>query len=255
MTTRVSALALAAAVSLAALPAHAKTVPQLVTATYSGLVGPGGEDDLGIFGPTGGHLDGMPFTATFALNERSPGFGSYISSGLNFASGPGDETLTINGYSVSFNNVQTYIDAGNDPYIGEYAYSAYAQEKDPISNSLNTEYSLSMLSKVPALQTGTPDYHKYLLNGLVWKATTFDGFLYVHSQFFTEDIPLYLSSLLVTSVRAPKPSGATPGISFQAPGQGAHAFAVPEPGAWTMMLLGVGALGAMGRRRRKVMAA
>jgi hypothetical protein len=253
MQMRASTLALAAAASaLAALPAHAKAVPQLVTATYTGVVGSGAVDTLGEFGPPGASLGGAPFTATFALNERSPGFSSQTSQYLSSGQATGDAQLTIGKTAVSFTNDN--LNLGIQEYVGStyYVYGANAFFSSPISSSADTTFQLIGSFSLPAIPPGPPDYHSFPLSGWTWDpppGQLFSGAFIVSSPYFNEALQLLASGLTVTSIKAPKPASGPHGISFQA--AGAHALAaVPEPASWTTLLLGVGALGAIARRRR-----
>jgi hypothetical protein len=251
MHLRASTVVLAAvAASAIAIPAHAKTVPQLVTATASGIVAPGSTDTIGAFGVPGGDLSGLPFTAAINLNERSPTFVSGATGNMSLANATGDASLTINGTTASFDNVFTLMEAYSQQNPGEYYYASEALEKLSLSKSITATYGLIIGSGLAGYLTDALDYHRFLLSGIVLDSPFFEGLFDANSSLFSEHLGLLANSLTVTSVRAPKPANTPPGISFQAAGAGA--LAVPEPASWTMMLLGVAALGTMTRRRREV---
>jgi hypothetical protein len=250
MRMRASALALAAAVGSAALPAHAKTIPQLVTANYSGVLDVGSIDSLGEFGSAGGDLSGMPFTATFALNERSPDFSSGYANGVTFASATGNASLTINGHVASFSNSYVDLDVVDFVNPGDYLYQGIADHTVQLSNSYTAIYELNLNEGLWAYFAGSTDYHYSPLSGFAFDTPTSLGYFDTSSQFFRENLGLLASSLMVTSVRAPKPLNTPSGISFS----NAGLRAVPEPAGWAMMLVGIGALGAIARRRRSVAA-
>jgi hypothetical protein len=254
MNLRASAIILAAAV--AAAPAYAKTVPQLVTATYSGFVAPGSIDVLGDFVPAGGSLAGMPFTATFAVNERAADFSPYAAAGAAGAVSTGHGSLEIGNSGINVDGISINIATGNTPANSTnpnmYYYDSAFGWAYELSPSKYIEYHVEADLELPGKLPGNPDYHSYLLNGFVWSAPPGQGAFRFDSPFSSESFGLLVDSLTVTSVRAPKPSS-TFSVSFQTLAQAAQPLAVPEPATWTMTLLGLGAIGALVRRRREIM--
>jgi MYXO-CTERM domain-containing protein len=268
MHIRTSTIALAAAVSFssAVLPANAKSVPQLVTATYSGkIVDDPSEsiDTLGEFGPIGGSLAGDPFTLTFTANERNPNQAGHSDPAQSAYAGVLGVSFQMNGKSFQITTDPksfSYMEesAFTVPY-NSYDYQAIANKFVSITTSLGFTYTIIGDIGLPFTVQTPIDYHNYMLSGATWDPfPTGNGATSSASFIINSDSPAVLSSeflegspdsLTVTSVKAPKLLSAAAGASFQAP------IAAPEPAAWTTMLLGVGALGAIRRRHREVMAA
>jgi hypothetical protein len=258
MSIRIATAALAAAALGAgvATGAAAVTGPQQVTAVFTGEVDPiEGVDTLGEFGVPGANIGGLPLTATFTVNERNPNLFSVFN--------PSGSTPDVSEYiglvsaDLSIDGEDVQLPGLADPFslvllsdngLG-YGYLAQSEAYVPLTNNIGLSKTLSLRISIPLHIPTTPDYHSYALSGDVWNPVpTGSGFRMEGSYTITsnsiavplsETLGLISDSLTVTTRSAPW----LPALV------GARA-AVPEPATWATMLLGLGGLGALARRRR-----
>jgi hypothetical protein len=206
--------AIAAGVAaLSIVAARAATAAVAFTTTYSGHFF-NGEDDLGLFGAPGGSLAGLAFSAVFYVdpNVAEP-------FGVTATFQAGNRTFAIQGVgdaSSAANPVQIMNFAGATAPIGPPTSTTLDLEAHSIFNDF--------LLGVPAGQAFI-DY-ALIPNQDIGGGTFLRSVLDPQSQLFVNTGGLlFVDHLTVTPV--------------------------PEPAAWSLMILGFGATGAMLRRRQR----
>ena len=231
-------LTLAAALTLS-VPATAK----IYLATWTGtLVGPNSYDISGVFGPAATSLAGLPYRVTYRMDDALPGapftlytdpqgFKSSLHGGAQYGTTavPVTATITVNGVTVFIDGSSQSDAVQVHHYYDQVLHYAF----NP--NSFVTEAALA----------------------------------FEPTEFLTsEDLRTPLD---VDLTRLPLPQGGGFGIHIPNPNNAygydwasgearaehltiSSAGAVPEPAAWTLMIVGFGLLGVVLRRRETSLA-
>jgi hypothetical protein len=202
-------------------------------------------DELALFGPRNGVLDGQAFTATFVIDAGVPGAAYSYGATSSSASGSGSTSpirasLTINGTTVDF----------DAPPFGSASADTTSLTKTTGPSLFNTSfskfgggsnYSAELnFSVTPVQPFASADYRDLLSTDLALSTVFFpagapNGFAYL--QAVTNDGP------------GGMPVPTTTPISFVADHLTVSA-AVPEPTSWALMLAGCGVAGVALRRKR-----
>lgn len=230
MIQKVFAGVIGAGLLLAAQPAAAK----VVTLTFFGSV-ESGADDRAVFG--GGNLAGQDFTARFvfdtaAAGRETTGAHDRIDGGIE-VSLPSflDASLEINGLSWDFPGgyIETVVLTDDLISVTSADGNVVAPpEFLPFVDAGANQIALSLFSQINVFNLD--------LNG-AWDATDSVGHFQISA--FDGGVGDYVRSYgVLTARRATLDDGTGLGS------------VVPEPGAWALMILGFGAVGATLRRRR-----
>jgi len=199
--------------------------------TYSGMVAAGSNDALGLFG--GGSLAGDPFSVTYAFDTTKGSLvvvgTGYQLSGGSFLGGPtpsaGPATVTIDGhaYTVSGGGVDDLL------AVDRSGMTTLMESYIPSGAHLTTQYILDntiagyTLPFAPSANMSMP----------------FSATGNSHVAYFAVFAPggTVAEQVLFDSKSPTQVDVTVPGA------------AAPEPSAWAMLMLGLGAIGAVLRRR------
>lgn len=218
------AIAALVAAALAATAAGA----QVITTTYTGVIGPenGATDTAGLFGPAGAYMAGDAFTAVFVTDwglegttlQVDPGVSSSIyGGGSPLLPSPTSAVLTINGVTLAIS--------------GE----AYAQSFRGVGGGVANFWSTAN------------DERSSILAQVYSYTDNFLGGGDVSRNFRHTLTPDDVGGGGVYAC-GPDPAICT-NLTF-APVTVSSAGGVPEPAAWSLMILGAGLAGEMMRRAR-----
>jgi hypothetical protein len=227
----------------------------LINIVFSGRVavfndGSYGLDELALFGPRNGLLDGQSFTALFVVDDAAMGanyvYGpssSSASGGLGFGgASPVSASLTINGTTVDLDL----------PPFGSPSVNTGSITKTLAPSSFNASfakynggspYSAELNFNVaPAQPFTSSDFREPLSTGLALSYDVFpngapNGFAFLQAA--TPDGP---DGMIVPTTTA---------LSLVAD-RLSVAAAVPEPATWVMFIGGFGLIGGAMRRRQRV---
>jgi hypothetical protein len=222
--TRTALGLLAAAI---ALSAGGQAAAKIITVTYTGTVSSGGDGE-GLFGKAGADLTGDAYVATFTVNTANgvymdiPAYEDVIDGGAYYGdSSPVTATLEINNSTQSLAGLYSSY-AEDSPY---YDLTSAGVLDESVSGSLVSEDLLYV--------TANGAYNNSILDSLTL-SNTFNngealfGIYDTDTNQYVEETFLELNNFGTAQI-----SG------------------VPEPATWAMMLVGVGAVGAVLRRRQK----
>lgn len=172
-------------------------------------------DPNALWGPANGSANGLPAT--------SPSGGKYIEQDANFLGAPFTQTINFlapgHVYKLDF-----------EWALGQWRYAANVGVTAQWTASLGTESYSTSVASIPA--------------------AGFSG--WVHQTFYFHPTSATEVLSFLSSGSGDPPLALIDGVSLVRIDDGTR---VPEPAAWTLMLVGLGALGGLARRRRRVAAA
>lgn len=249
---RILSLSLAAAAALVAMSGSARAA--VVSYTLTGALS-SGHDTTGIFGPAGQSLAGVGFIANYLRDDATPGATQYYDqfqseiTGYG-ASSPVHATLTINGVTRSFgetNGTQVQYRYPCEPGCSNESFGLLADtltgEYLPDPRFFRTRFNILQFGGQGFSFLPSADYHSLpsleegdggvaLVGQFIVYSSIFDNDLQQNVFEESADATFYGGSLRVTSISS-----------------------APEPGAWALMVLGFGGVGAALRRRSQALAA
>lgn len=234
---------LGAGAALTLLLATSTAGASTIYVTYEGLISQGTDAD-GLFGTPGGVLDGQHFTARFQLDTDMPGTSTYnppLSSSFNwvnvFDPPVADPSITINNHTFEFfagsadAATINHSNSAGGVWGVSTSISSFSVDTSGPTILYNEDMSLFLRSLVDPFVTNYdyagPLFHTFQLGD------TSGGSLHITETSHVGEP----NEGLIQNVSA----DLTP-LSVR--------VAVPEPGAWLLMIAGFGLAGAALRRRR-----
>jgi hypothetical protein len=223
MKNRLSRLIPVAAACLVGALFSTSASADIVTLTYTGVVG-SGADTSGYFGTAGANLTNDAFTATFVFNTNLPGaaeyqFAAHGGSTYGIPSPAISATLTINGQTFNVDPT-IYADFQESPISSNLGFQAFAGV-GPIAND-----SVSLALNVSTSDPNAPEFGSLAAPFSYTYVTGGDNL--GHFIFGADNLSLFSNTVTQTN----------------------PASAVPEPSTWAMMILGFAGLGLMAYRRK-----
>jgi hypothetical protein len=204
-------------------------VPYSVTFVTTGVTGPNSDDGQDFFG--GGTLaTGLAYVDTLTVLFTDPQ--DYVwGKVFDGVSGAGTDTLTLNGYTVTLTGdagILNSTDLGPDRRAGDL---------DETSSSYYALRDYNAVERLPSLWASDPSAENIFLDNTVACASL--GSYGCSGTFYALPISGSRTDITLNGATITSSTIYTTALVY-----------VPEPQAWAMLIVGVGAVGAALRRRR-----